>query len=47
MNGLDREYTMDYMNISQIFKREGKERDFALIPKKTDPDRIIFTLERF
>ena len=40
---VDREYTMDYM-IYHKYLKEGadKEKDFALIRKKTDPDRLIY-----
>ena len=40
---VDREYTMDYMIYHKYLKEgAGKERDFALIRKKTDPDRLIY-----
>jgi len=40
---VDREYTMDYMIYHKYLKESaGKERDFALIRKKTDPDRLIY-----
>ena len=40
---VDREYTLDYMKYHKYLKENaGKERDFALIRKKTDPDRLIY-----
>jgi superfamily I DNA/RNA helicase len=40
---VDREYTMDYMIYHKYLKESaGKEKDFALIRKKTDPDRLIY-----
>jgi len=40
---VDREYTMDYMIYHKYLKESAsKERDFALIRKKTDPDRLIY-----
>jgi len=40
---VDREYTIDYMIYHKYLKESaGKERDFALIRKKTDPDRLIY-----
>jgi len=40
---VDREYTMDYLIYHKYLKdNAGEERDFALIRKKTDPDRILY-----
>jgi len=40
---VDRDYTMDYMIYHEYLKKDaGKEKDFALIRKKTDPDRLIY-----
>ena len=40
---VDREYTMDYMKHHKYLKESaGRERDFALIRKKTDPNRIVY-----
>ena len=40
---VDREYTMDYMKDHKYLKESaGRERDFALIRKKTDPNRIVY-----
>jgi hypothetical protein len=40
---VDREYTLDYMKYHKYLKENaGKEKDFALIRKKTDPDRLIY-----
>ena len=40
---VDREYTLDYMKYHKYLKESaGEERDFALIRKKTDPDRLIY-----
>ena len=40
---VDREYTIDYMIYHKYLKENaGKERDFALIRKKTDSDRLIY-----
>ena len=40
---VDRDYTMDYMIYHEYLKKDaGKEKDFALIRKKTDHDRLIY-----
>ena len=40
---VDREYTIDYMIYHKYLKENAdKEKDFALIRKKTDPDRLIY-----
>ena len=40
---VDREYTMDYMKHHKYLKESaGRERDFALVRKKTDPNRIVY-----
>tara|TARA_Y100000592_G_scaffold47012_1_gene74700 strand:+ start:40 stop:480 length:441 start_codon:yes stop_codon:yes gene_type:complete len=40
---VDREYTIDYLIHHKYLKENaGKERDFALTRKKTDPDRLIY-----
>ena len=40
---VDREYTMDYLIYHKYLKENAKRvKDFALIRKKTDPDRLIY-----
>ena len=40
---VDREYTIDYLIHHKYLKQNAKhEKDFALIRKKTDPDRLIY-----